>query len=198
MQLPRPVQSLLGGDVTFRHAAWLCVLSAAVLSVLGLYIIDIGASPRIAGVETLVAAMTGEEAVRLPGARRLDNRERGLADGVPVDPGVGPHGRRVDTQPARHHLHDQPVEADIADHEVRPAPDHQNRFAAPVGVPDQLDQVGGIGRGLESRRRPTDPERREVTEQHRHGGNITGTARCRPLWRRPGRPRRAKPGSNSR
>jgi (2R)-3-sulfolactate dehydrogenase (NADP+) len=33
-------------------------------------------------VETLVAAMTGEDAVRLPGARRVENRSRSLADGV--------------------------------------------------------------------------------------------------------------------
>ncbi len=38
--------------MTFRHAAWLCVLAAAALSILGIYIIDLGVSPNIPGVET--------------------------------------------------------------------------------------------------------------------------------------------------
>ncbi|MGE3109051.1 MAG: FtsW/RodA/SpoVE family cell cycle protein [Phycisphaerales bacterium] len=45
------VRSLVGGDVTLRHAGWLCVLSALALSMLGIYIIDVGASPRIPGIE---------------------------------------------------------------------------------------------------------------------------------------------------
>lgn len=50
-RLPRWFESLLGGDVTLRHPAWLCVLSAITLSILGIYIIDVGVSPHIPGVE---------------------------------------------------------------------------------------------------------------------------------------------------
>lgn len=50
--MPRTLQTILGGDVTLRHGAWLCVLSALALSVLGIYIIDVGVSPGIPGIET--------------------------------------------------------------------------------------------------------------------------------------------------
>lgn len=51
MPVPRALHALLGGDVTLRHAGWLCALAALTLSALGIYIIDLGVTPGITGIE---------------------------------------------------------------------------------------------------------------------------------------------------
>lgn len=52
--IPRPIQHLIGTRFNFANAAWLCVLSALALSIIGLYAIDLGASDRPPAPDTLV------------------------------------------------------------------------------------------------------------------------------------------------
>jgi rod shape determining protein RodA len=43
--MPRLLRIIIGSDLAWAHSAWLCVLSALALSVLGIYAIDLGTNP---------------------------------------------------------------------------------------------------------------------------------------------------------
>src|SRR5262249_46644277 len=55
--LLRSIPMLAGGDLMFRHFAWLTVFASLALSLLGVYIIDVGVivDPGAAGIESPLA-----------------------------------------------------------------------------------------------------------------------------------------------